>query len=53
MCAFENKHQQDICSQEIGLRAQTRLTIIVSMVDMIKGPLWSINEYESLYVDNE
>ena len=35
------------------LRAQTMLTIPGSVVNMIGGPIWPLNEHENLHFDDE
>ena len=27
-CSFENKYQKDMCSEEVGIRAQNKVTIL-------------------------
>lgn len=38
-CGCKNGHQIDICSEEIGLRAQHLVTVLGSVVNIIGGGL--------------
>ena len=38
-CGYNNKDRKDICFKEIGLCAQTMITILDSIVNMIEGDL--------------
>ena len=42
-----------MCLEEIELRAQNMLTILVLMFNMIEGPIWPLNEHKNIHFDNE
>jgi hypothetical protein len=44
---------KDTSWKEIGLRAQNVLPIRGSMVNMIRGPIWPLNEHENPHFDKE
>ena len=44
----------DMCYKEIGLHAQNVLTVLASLINIIRAPsIWPLNEHENVCVDNE
>ena len=37
MCVSKNEHEKNMCSKEIGLRAQNILTILNLLINKIRG----------------
>ena len=53
-CESTKEHQKHImCSKEIGLHAHNMLTILSSIVNMMEGPIWPVNEQGNLHFDNK
>jgi hypothetical protein len=53
-CVSKNGHQKEVRSREIGLHAQTMLTILGSIVNINwDRSIWSLNEHKNLHFDNE
>lgn len=52
--ANKNRHQKGIMYlKEIELRFQNILTILGSILNIIGGTIWPLNEYDNLHFDNE
>ena len=53
-CGSKNIHQKDVtCFEQTGLFAQNLLTILCSIVNIIKGGLYDLNKKENLHSDDE
>ena len=52
-CESKDGHQKDMCWKEIGLLAQNLLAILDAIVNIIGGPVWTLNDSENLHFDNE
>ena len=52
-CGSKNGHQKDMSFKEIRLvRAQNRLIVIGSVVNIVGGPIWAFNEHEDCHFDH-
>ena len=47
------KELAPMCLKKIGLRAQSKVTIVGSIVNMIEGLVWPLHEHNNLHFDNE
>ena len=47
-CGSKNGHQNDTWLKDIGLCAQNMLSILGSLINLFKGPIWLFNEHENL-----
>ena len=45
--------KKDVCSKEIGLRAQYLFAILGLIVNIMGGPMWPFNKCKNLHFDNE
>ena len=52
-CGSKNGYQEDMCLKEFGPHAQNMITILDSIIHIIRAPISSFNEHENFHLDNE
>ena len=51
-CGSKNEYQKDVCLKDIRLHAHDILTILNSIVNVIReGPTWPFNEHENIHFE--
>ena len=53
MCGSKNRLQQKTCLKEIELRATNSLIMLGLPLNIIRGPMWSLEKKESIYSDGD